>query len=186
VPADSLLARLSEALSVTPAASMDDIAATVGISRATLFRRYPSRQALVTAVARAAAEAYVAATEAARPEEGPPDAALRRFIGTLAPLAARYGLLASQPLDDLVEREVLQLVHESDERLRALVRRGQAESIFRVDLSAEWVTTALTWLLVGGADGVRLGRLAAGEIERLVAETLLGALRRLPEKTSPA
>jgi TetR/AcrR family transcriptional regulator, mexCD-oprJ operon repressor len=35
---------------------LHDIAAAAGISRATLFRRYPNRQALVSAVARAAAE----------------------------------------------------------------------------------------------------------------------------------
>src|SRR3712207_9383665 len=106
---------------------MDDIAAAAGISRATLFRRYPNRQALVSAVARAAAEAYVTATDTARLEEGPPDVALRRLIGALAPLGARFGLLTSQPLDELVEQELLALVHDSDECLRALVRRGQAD-----------------------------------------------------------
>jgi len=161
---------------------MDDIAAAAGISRATLFRRYPNRQALVSAVARAAAEAYVAATDGARLEEGPPDVALRRLIGALAPLGARFGLLTSQPLDDLVEQELLMLVHDSDEQLRALVRRGQEEGVFRVDLGAEWVVIAVTWLLAGGADGVRLGRLAAREVERLVAETVLSALRRPPQR----
>jgi TetR/AcrR family transcriptional regulator, mexCD-oprJ operon repressor len=104
--------------------------------------------------------------------------ALRRLIGALAPLGARFGLLTSQPLDDLVEQELLMLVHDSDEQLRALVRRGQEEGVFRVDLSAEWVVIAVTWLLVGGADGVRLGRLAAREVERRVVETVLSALRR--------
>jgi TetR/AcrR family transcriptional regulator, mexCD-oprJ operon repressor len=64
----------------------------------------------------------------------------------------------------------------------ALVRRGQEEGVFRVDLSAEWVVIAVTWLLVGGADGVRLGRLAAREVERRVVETVLSALRRPPKR----
>jgi hypothetical protein len=81
-----------------------------------------------------------------------------------------------------VEQELLALVHDSDERLRALVRRGQEEGVFRVDLTAEWVVIMVTWLLVGGADGVRLGQLAAREVERLVAETVLGALRRPPRR----
>jgi TetR/AcrR family transcriptional regulator, mexCD-oprJ operon repressor len=182
VPEDSLLSRAAEVLSAAPAASMEEIAAAVGISRATLFRRYPNRQVLVSAVARAAAEAYVTATDAARLEEGPPDVALRRLIGALTPLGVRFGLLTSQPLDELVEQELLALVHDSDERLRALVRRGQEEGVFRVDLSAEWVVIMVTWLLVGGADGVRLGQLAAREVERLVAETVLSALRRPPRR----
>ena len=89
MPEDSLLSRAAEVLSAAPAASMEEIAAAVGISRATLFRRYPNRQVLVSAVARAAAEAYVAATDAARLEEGPPDDALRRLIAALAPLGVQ-------------------------------------------------------------------------------------------------
>ena len=177
MPETSILTCAAEVLSAAPAASMDDIAAAAGISRATLFRRYPNRQALVSAVARAAAEAY-----AARLEEGPPDVALRRLIGALAPLGARFGLLTSQPLDELVEQELLALVHDSDEQMRALVRRGQEDGVFRVDFDAEWVVIAVTWLLVGGADGVRLGRLATREVERLVAETVLSALRRPPRR----
>ena len=182
MPEDSLLSRAAEVLSAAPAASMEEIAAAVGISRATLFRRYPNRQVLVSAVARAAAEAYVDATDAARLEEGPPDVALRRLIGALAPLGARFGLLTSQLLDELVEQELLALVHDSDEQMRALVRRGQEDGVFRVDFDAEWVVIAVTWLLVGGADGVRLGRLATREVERLVAETVLSALRRPPRR----
>lgn len=176
----ALLICAAEVLATAPAASMDDIAAAAGVSRATLFRRYPNRQVLVAAVARAAAEAFVTATDAARLEEDPPDVAMRRLIGELAPLGVRFGLLTSQPLDELVERELLALVHDSEEQLRALVRRGQEEGVFRVDLSSEWVVVMVTWLLVGGADGVRLGRLAAREVERLIAETVLSALSRPP------
>src|SRR3712207_5783127 len=153
MPEDALLSRAAEVLSAAPTASMEEIAAAAGISRATLFRRYPNRQVLVSAVARAAAEAYVAATDAARLEKGPPDDALRRLIAALAPLGVRFGLLTSQPLDELVERELLTLVRDSDEQLRALVRRGQEDGVFRVDLSAEWVVIMVTWLLVGGEIG---------------------------------
>ena len=170
----------AEVLSTAPTATMEDVAAAAGISRATLFRRYPNRQVLVAAVARAAAEAYVTAIDAARLDDGPPDVAVRRLIAALAPRAVRFGLLTSQPLDEVVEQELLALVRDSDERLRGLVRRGQEEGVFRVDLGAEWVVTMVTWLLVGGADGVRLGRLAAQEVERLVAETVLSAVRRPP------
>ena len=77
-----------------------------------------------------------------------------------------------------MEKELLTLVRDSDDQLRALVRRGQEDGVFRVDLGAEWVVIMVTWLLVGGADGVRLGQLAAREVERLVSETVLSALRR--------
>ena len=147
----------AEVLSTAPAASMEDIAAAAGISRATLFRRYPNRQVLVSAVARAAAEAYVTAIDAARLEDGPPDVALRRLIAALAPLGVRFGLLTSQPLDELVEQELLALVHDSDEQTaRTGPPRPGGRRLSRRP-HAEWVVIMVTWLLVGGADGVRLG-----------------------------
>ncbi|MGY1810236.1 hypothetical protein ACI8AF_22955 [Blastococcus sp. SYSU D00669] len=63
---------------------MEEIAAAAGISRATLFRRCPNRQVLVSAVARAAAEAYVAATD-----------------------GVRLGLLAARDVERLVTETVL-------------------------------------------------------------------------------
>jgi hypothetical protein len=64
------------------------------------------------------------------------------------------------------------------ERVRALVRRGQADGSFRVEVDPEWVLTVLTWLVVGAADGVRLGRLAPARVEAHVADTVLRLLVR--------
>lgn len=157
---------------------MEDVAAEAGISRATLFRRFPSRGALVAALSRDAAALFVSAVDRARPEEGPAPEAMRRVLGELAGLAPRCGLLVLQPLPDLVEAELLGQIAEAERRLEALVRRGQDEGAFRGDLPAGWVVLVATWLLVGAADGLRLGRLAPRDIDRLVAETVMGALRR--------
>jgi hypothetical protein len=64
--------------------------------------------------------------------------------------------------------------------VRALVRAGQQAGVFRVDVDPEWVLTALTWLVVGAADGVRLGRLAPVRVEAHVADTLLRLTVRDP------
>jgi hypothetical protein len=123
---------------------------------------------------------YVAAVETATPEQGPPAQALRRVGAALAGLAPRHGMLLLQPLPDLVEAELLEQAGEADRRLEELVRRGQADGTFRLDLPPAWVLTAATWLVAGAADGLRLGTLAARDVERLVVETLLGAVRRVP------
>ena len=157
---------------------MEDIAAAAAVSRATLFRRFPSRNALVAELSRRAVHDYVAATDSGRPEDGPPDEALRRVVGRLADLAPHYGLLVLQPLGEVVERQLLDDARVADDRLYHLVLRGQEEGVFRVDLSAEWVLTTITWLIVGAADGLRLGRLAPADVQRVVIGTVLGALRR--------
>src|SRR3712207_4854439 len=147
---------------------MDDVAAAAGISRATLFRRFPSRAALVSALSERALSAYVEAVERAGPEDGPAPEALRRVLGELCRLAPVYGLLVLQPLDEHVERGLLDRARAGDERLIGLVRRGQESGDFRVDLPADWVLTTITWLVVGAADGLRLGQVAPARIEHLV------------------
>ncbi|MCV2488806.1 TetR/AcrR family transcriptional regulator [Geodermatophilus sp. YIM 151500] len=165
-------------LAARPTASMAEVAAAAGVSRATLFRRYPSRSALVIELSRRAVEAYTAAVEEARLEEGPAADALARLLGGLTRLAPGYGLLALQPIDEAVEADLLALAAETDDRVRRMVHRGQESGDLRVDVPAEWVLSSVTWLVVAAADGVRLGRLAAGDVERLLTMTVLDGLRR--------
>jgi AcrR family transcriptional regulator len=176
---DALLDGAATVLTARPAASMDDVARAVGVSRATLFRRFPSRSALIGTLCRQAVEAFVAATEGVG-QDGDPVVALRALVGRLVPLGARYGLLATQPVEELVERELLARAAAGEERVRALVRDGQAAGVFRVDVDPEWVMTALTWLVVGAADGVRLGRLAPARVTAHVADTVLRLTVRDP------
>jgi TetR/AcrR family transcriptional regulator, mexCD-oprJ operon repressor len=175
---DALLSSAARLLALRPAASMEEVAASTGISRATLFRRFPSRAALVSALSERALSAYIDAVERARPEQGPAPEALRRAVSELAHLAPVYGLLALQPLDEHVEAGLVERARRGDERLLGLVRRGQESGDFRVDLPADWVLTTITWLVVGAADGLRLGLIVPAQIERLVTETVLGSLRR--------
>jgi AcrR family transcriptional regulator len=171
---DALLDGAATLLTARPGASMDDVARAVGVSRATLFRRFPSRSALVGALCRQAVEAFVAATEPGPGGDGVDCAsALRALVARLVPLGARYGLMATQPLDELVERDLLERAAAGEERVRALLRRGQEDGSFRVDVEPEWVLTVLTWLVVGAADGVRLGRLAPGRVPAQVTDTVL-------------
>lgn len=184
---DSVAEAAARLLAVRPAASMAEVADAAGVSRATLFRRFPSRAALVEELGRRAVQAYAAAVDAARPEEGRPADSLRRLLGQLARLAPGYGLLALQPLDELVEQELLESAAAADDRVRRLVHRGQEAGEFRVDVPAEWVLSSVTWLVVAAADGVRLGRLAAQDVERLLCITVLDGLRRRgAEEHSPA
>ena len=126
-------------------------------------------------------EAFVAATDPAGAAEGAdPARALGALVGRLVPLGARYGLLVTHPVDELVERDLLERAAAGEDRVRALVRAGQQAGVFRVDVDPEWVLTALTWLVVGAADGVRLGRLAPVRVEAHAADTLLRLTVRDP------
>ena len=91
---------------------------------------------------------------------------------------------APMALDEVVEADLLELAATADARVRRLVLRGQEAGELRVDVPAAWVLSSNTWLVVAAADGVRLGRLAARDVERRLRTTVLDGLRRPPEGVS--
>lgn len=173
-----MLDTLTAHLAAHPAAGMDELASAAGVSRATLFRRFASRQALVVAACEEAIGRFVEVVERAHPEDGPALEALARVARGVASLAPTHGLLALQPLPAAVEADLLEQARGADERIAALVRRGVSAGELRPEVPAAWVQTTLTWLCVGAADGLRLGTLAPAEVERLLVDTVLGAVRR--------
>ena len=175
---DAVSAAVAQHLALSPAASMQELAAAAGVSRATLFRRFPSREVLVAQLCEAAVRAFVGVVNAAEPEGDSPSAALRRVVSGLARLAPVVGLLGLQPLDEHVESTLLEQISNAEERLRQLIRRGQEAGDFRVEVDPEWVLTMLTWLMVGSADGVRLGRLTSSSAQRHLAATIEATVLR--------
>lgn len=179
--ADAVAAAAARHLALAPAASMQELAQAAGISRATLFRRFPSRAALTAELCEAAVQAYVQAVDEAAPEDGAPPQALGRVVDTLGRLASVVGLLGLQPLSEHVEASLLARTAQTEERLRRLVRRGQESGDFRVAVDPEWFLAMMTWLMVGAADSVRLGRLTTNAAQRQLSATLAAALLRREE-----
>lgn len=175
---DAVAAAAARHLALAPAASMQDLAQAAGVSRATLFRRFPSRAALVAELCQAAAHAYVRAVDGAAPEHGSPPQALARVVEALGRLAPVVGLLGLQPLGEHVEATLLARTAQTEEKLRRLVRRGQESGHFRVDVDPEWVLAMLTWLMVATADSVRLGRLTRQAAHSHLASTVTSAVTR--------
>ena len=175
---DAVAAAAARHLALAPAASMQDLAQAAGVSRATLFRRYPSRAALVTQLCRAAVQAFVRAVDEAATEEGPPTEALARAVDSIGRLVPVVGLLGLQPLAEHVEASLLAETAETEEKLRRLVRRGQESGHFRVEVDPEWVLAMLTWLTVAAADSVRLGRLTNDAARRHLISTVSSTLVR--------
>ena len=175
---DAVAAAAARHLALAPAASMEDLARAAGVSRATLFRRFPSRATLVAQLCHAAVQAYVRAVDEAATEEDSPPEALVRVVDALGQLAPAVGLLGLQPLAEHVEASLLAQTGETDDKLRQLVRRGQESGHFRIDVDPEWFLAMLTWLVVAAADSVRLGRLTSTAARRHLSSTVTNTLTR--------
>ncbi|MGZ2356749.1 TetR/AcrR family transcriptional regulator [Streptomyces sp. 372A] len=175
---DHVLRTTADLLSRRATATTEEVARAAGVSRATLNRHFPGREALVRALEDLGIAECEAALEASRPEDGPAGEAVRRLVRALEPCASLLAFLYSE--NQLFEGEEQNAGWSRiDDRLTSLFRRGQESGAFRIDLSATWLTEALYGLLAAGSWSVTEGRVARNDISHMIAELLLGgAVRR--------
>lgn len=175
---DAVLKAAVGVLSRQPTAHLDEIARAAGISRASLHRIFPGREALIREVGLLGLRRYNSALDTAAIETGDTAEALRRLIDLLVPDAALCAFLAgeNQLFDD---PELCALWEEQDARVRAFFLRGQQEGAFRIELPAGWLSEAFFDLLAGVGWAVQDGRLAPRDSAFALTELFLGgALRR--------
>ncbi|MGA5822276.1 TetR/AcrR family transcriptional regulator [Kitasatospora sp. NPDC094028] len=176
---DTVLEAAVGVLSRRPTAHLDEIARAAGISRATLHRLFPGREALILEVGMLGLRRFAAALDTAAVEDGDAQAALRRLVDAAVPDAALCAFLAGENqlydddrLNDLWEVQIA--------RLHALFLRGQQQGVFRIELSAAWLSEAFFDLVAGIGWAVQDGRLAPRDAAFSLAELFLGGALRHP------
>jgi TetR/AcrR family transcriptional repressor of mexCD-oprJ operon len=165
-------------------ATMADIASAAGVGRVTLYAHFPSRRDLVDAtVARALAEGHVALDGVDL--SGDPRGALCRLIASSWLLIAQIGSLMAAAQVELAPERMLELHEQPAARVEELVRRGQDEGVFRVDLPGSWLVALLHVTLHGAANEIREGRIIHTNAALVIASSVLAAWtapgERVPE-----
>lgn len=178
VDRDHVLRSAAALLTRKSTATMDEVARSAGISRATLHRLFAGRDALVRALELLGIEECEGALEAARLDEDTAREAVRRLVRALEPAAGLLAFLYGE--NQLFEGgEQNEGWARIDAGIAALFRRGQDSGEFRIDLTPAWLTEALFGLMASGAWAVTEGRVAAQDFHYMIVELLLGgALRR--------
>jgi TetR/AcrR family transcriptional repressor of mexCD-oprJ operon len=126
-------------------ASMNDVAAAAGVARATVYRYFPNRQALVDELARAAVSDADARLTAARIDEVPPEEGIGRAVRALIEVGDSFVLLTRERVRSDPERFERRLTQP----LRHLFERGQAAGEIRGDISSARLTESLMGMIVG-------------------------------------
>lgn len=139
-----------------PAASMSEIAAAAGVGRATLYRYFPNRDALLTGLIRAATDELQARVAAADLEAVPVEVALGRLARAFLTAGAKYAVLAGVDKKGLGDSGELEA--QVRRPVRELIARGLADGTFRKSIGADVLLDSLAALLEHG-----LARVMAGE-----------------------
>jgi AcrR family transcriptional regulator len=126
-------------------ASMNDVAAAAGVARATVYRYFPNRQALVDELGRAAVNDADERLASARIDEVAPEEGIARAVRALVETGDSFVLLARERVrsdPELFEGRLTQ-------PLRHLFERGQDTRDFRNDIASSRLTESLIGMVVG-------------------------------------
>jgi AcrR family transcriptional regulator len=148
-------------------ANMAEVAAAAGVSRATLYRYYPSREVLFEALmAKAVAETGARIADAGL-DRCPVPEALERVVRAILASGERYAVL----LGEQIEHDMSDADRLIGDRLRAVFARGIEEGALRDDIPAELMHQLFGGLLIAAVKLV--GERQLGLEETAAATTTL-------------
>jgi AcrR family transcriptional regulator len=113
--------------------NMADVAAAAGVSRATLYRYYPHREALLEALAAQALADAGARLADAGLERAPVEEAIERIVRAIVAVGDRYSVVVHEHVK-LDQAEAERLLGAP---MRAVFARGIESGLFRQDIPAD-------------------------------------------------
>ncbi|SDO02611.1 TetR/AcrR family transcriptional regulator [Lentzea jiangxiensis] len=162
-----LLQTATSVLLKDPTASLSDVARAAGVGRTTLHKRFPTRAALVRAVA---SDALDLIYSVAREVDFGSDEALEDLVTRLVALGPRVEFLLRFPGLERDE-ELAARIREMDRPVLDLITRLQGTTLRR-DLPAWWVLQTLYAGLFNAWEAISDGRLAPLDAPRFVLTTV--------------
>jgi AcrR family transcriptional regulator len=154
------------------AASTTAVATEAGVSRPTVYAHFPTREALIEAVAERAVRRASAALQDARLDEGSATDALDRLVAVAWDHLDRGGAIARAAGDQLPAEAMARAHTALRGPIGALLARGQAEGVFRSDLPSPWLISSYFALMHACGEEVRAGTLDSAEAVAVLQPTL--------------
>jgi AcrR family transcriptional regulator len=155
------------------AANLADVAAAAGVSRATLYRYYPNREALLKALAAHALTELASRLNDAGLERASAKEAIERLARAIVAVGDRYAVLASeQCTPDRAEAE--RLVNAP---MRAVLERGISSGHLRQDLPADVLLELFSGTLMAAIKLIQRHQLGAEEASAAAAAVFLDGAR---------
>ncbi len=155
-------------LADSPGAGMGEIATAAGLGRATLYRHFPTREALIAGMLEEAYDAIDAIISRHRAEPAQHD--FVRLVEELVDVGERYRIVLASATDAQRREETRR---RFELPLRELVERAQASGELDPDVPALWIGVALGGMLDAAFRAHAEGRVTVAESKRIAVRTLL-------------
>ncbi|MEV0080423.1 TetR/AcrR family transcriptional regulator [Nocardia neocaledoniensis] len=171
----AIVAAARKTLGANPDATTEEIAKVAGVGRMTLYGHFRTRAELIEAAmvdALREGETTLSAVDLT----GDADQALTRLLAATWPLVAEAAKLRAAADGVLPAGRMRELHAAPAARVADLIHRGQDEGAFRTDLPLDWLVDTVYYVLNGAAEGLRTGRLAAADADRVVIATVRSVL----------
>ena len=172
----SIIDAALEALASDPDVSMAEIARRAGVVRATVYMHFPTRESLLDAVMEDATTQVADAIREAEPARGEPREALERVLrATWQQLSQFHGVLGIN-INRLSSTELRRRHLPMTTQIVPLLERGQAEGVFRSDVSATWLIAVVGAVVHLASTELQAGRLSQADVEQTMLTTVMSAL----------
>ncbi len=168
---ERILDAAADVLSKRPDATLQTIATAAGVSRTTIFHRFPTRDALLDALGADALQ-RIGAVMTGVPEGEPGDieAVMSDVTRGLMPLRPRTAFLRAAPG---LESNLGSHWEQAVTPLAIYIATAQAMGLLRSDQPARWLVASYIGLLFAAWDELAAGELGSAQATRLVVETWL-------------
>ena len=174
----AILDGAAQIFAVQGEASMNDVAEAAGVARATVYRYFPNREALLDELAQVAVSDVEAGLTSARIDEVEPEEGISRAVRALLDVGDSFVLLVRERGRSDPERFERQLIQP----VRRLFERGQASGEIRGDIASARLPPSLK----GGSKAPRTTTRPLGREDMIATITSLlldGARARGPRRT---